>query len=186
MKSESETVARFLFAVAGAQEHFWSLVKDLHKRTEVEKATLYPFTSHKCRRHFPEKVEMREVFWSDFGVSANLQDGSVIDWWLEIEWDGDVWAIEANVHKSDPDEDGSHKVIEFAPAQTGSLDEAIAFISAAVENLIATGNRPELFQSQEQQEAWENRGLVRAIEQGEQSGTANRNEVFAILAGGNI
>ena len=56
----------------------------------------------------------------------------MIDWWLEVRVDESGWHIGADVLRSDPGEDGCHKIAEFGDQNALDLEVAIKRLSEAV------------------------------------------------------
>lgn len=113
--SESQSVARFLHTLAAVHE------------------TLSRFSCSFAPSHTSTELSG----CASFGVSACLRDRSIVDWWIDVDWNQDGWNIEYSVYRSEADEDGSHRIVEFAPKRAASLDELITHLQTAVVELTA-------------------------------------------------
>lgn len=118
----------------------------LRRRSGVKWASVFQFSPRKgCFGQWHSDGTFTRFSGSDFGVSAGLQDGSCVDWWIELGWSAERWYLEYNVHKHDPDEDGSHIAVAFQVRYPATLDEVIDRLNAGLEELIATAESDELF-----------------------------------------
>ncbi len=84
------------------------------------------------KRHHWDESQQTIAYGSEFGVSAILQDEATIDWWLDVRVDEGGWHIAADVFRSDPGEDGCHKIAEFGDRHSLELEAAIRRRSEAV------------------------------------------------------
>jgi hypothetical protein len=115
-------------------------VIQLWKRPEVKTAQLWPFAPKGILVGDPPDCE----FGSDFGVSAELVDGSAIDWWLELWWNSKCWRVECTIFRHDPDEDGCHAIVGFPVHEVAGIDGALAKVSGAIDDLFSA-EVPNLF-----------------------------------------
>lgn len=143
----SAYTVRFLMALATAQHTLSHFAGELQNRAEVERVVVYPFKPKvACRMIYDARGLPTECSGDDFGVSVNLRNGAMVDWWLELYWHEQGWIIEHNVHKSDADEDGSHVAVAFAPWEGKTFEALIAQLGTAVRELVATVNDAGLFE----------------------------------------
>jgi hypothetical protein len=120
MDSNSQVVADFLVAMRPVREALDDLLRLLYKRAEVKLV-------HTC------PVEATPS--PDFGLSADLHNGAVIDFWLELKFDRTCWQLEYSVQRHDPDEDGSHAEKSFPPQSIRSAPELPAALINAIREL---------------------------------------------------
>lgn len=120
MDSNSEAVLDFLVAMRSVSEALRDLVRQLYKRAEVK---------------IVRTCVVEATLPSEFGVSADLHNGAVIDFWLELTFESNCWQLEYMVLRHDPDEDGAHTEKLF-PAQTiHSAQELPASLINAIREL---------------------------------------------------
>ena len=98
MDQDTVAVKAFLASMIPVKEAIHTLARDLRNRPGVQQVTGY----------FPELYP-----WSDFGVSAELHNGAIVDFWISLWDESGCWQIDYSVLRGDPDEDGSHKELEF-------------------------------------------------------------------------
>src|SRR5690348_12365300 len=134
MDAESQSVGRFLCAIASIYQRLHEFVVQLWRCPNIKTARLWHFTPKGMNAH--HNVESDRGIWADFGVSAELIDGGMIDWWIEFWWDSQGWKIEHAVYQHDPDEDGSHPVITFPEQEAMTLDGALHALSHAADDLL--------------------------------------------------
>jgi hypothetical protein len=141
---DNQAVVGFLQRTADINRRLHDFVVQLWKRPEVTTAQLFPFAP-KGGIAFrtaggPSDCELG----SDFGVSAELGDGSVIDWWLELWWNSKCWRVECTIFRHDPDEDGCHPIVGFPLHEVTGVDGALATVSRAIDDLFSA-EPPHLF-----------------------------------------
>lgn len=127
--SESQSVARFLHALAAVHETLSRFSWFLSQNPRVGSVKTFSFA--------PSHTSTELSGCASFGVSACLRDRSIVDWWIDVDWNQDGWNIEYSVYRSGADEDGSHRIVEFAPKRAASLDELITHLQTAVVELTA-------------------------------------------------
>lgn len=116
MDSYSQAVVGFLSAMRPVREALDDLLRQLYKRAEVKLV-------HTC--------PIEATLSPDFGLSADLHGGAVIDFWLELTFERACWQLEYSVQRHDSDEDGSHAEKSFSPQSIRSaLDLPTALINA--------------------------------------------------------
>lgn len=71
----------------------------------------------------------------DFGLSADLRNGAVVDFWLELTSEDIGWELTYYVARHDPDEDGSHTVVEFPRESIVSVLDMPSALTAAIKAL---------------------------------------------------
>jgi hypothetical protein len=147
MDTETASAMRYLQAVADITKNLHALARRLWSWPNVKPwaTTLHNAPRRGKRPHWDEEQQIEAVS-SAFYVSADLLDGSSIDWWLEISCDENGWLVERAVYRRDPDEDSSHTAVEFPEWRASSLEDLIAFLSTAVEGLAATLDDPALLE----------------------------------------
>jgi len=130
---ENKAVSKFLIALVETQKSFRELSRQLKLHAETKTVEVIPFSPEKIKQHHWDETQQTVAYGSEFGVSAMLQDETTIDWWLDVRVDGSGWCISANVLRSDPGEEGCHKVAEFGDQHSLDLEEAIKRLSEAVD-----------------------------------------------------
>jgi hypothetical protein len=120
MDSNSQAVVDFLVAMRPVREALDDLLRQLYKRAEVKLVHTYA-------------VEATPS--PDFGLSADLHNGAVIDFWLELTFDRTSWQLEYSVQRHDPDEDGSHTEKSFPAQAILSAHELPAILVDAIREL---------------------------------------------------
>src|SRR5262245_26939726 len=135
MDFESQIVGKFLGSIASICQRLNELVVELWRRPDVKTARLWHFVPKEINEH--RDVETVRGISADIGVSAELIDGSMIDWWIEFWLDSKKWRIEHAVYKHDPDEDGCHPVITFPEQAAKTLDGALEALSHAVDDFVS-------------------------------------------------
>ena len=146
MDSESKSTIKFLQTIAGVHEALCEFANQLRERPEVTIATVHCFTPKK--EYFGEfNSDGSFISYSGgvFGVSAELNNGFTIDWWLELGWNENNWRLNYNVHSNDWDGDGSHISIAFSELKPTSLNAFVEQLNDAVEELVKTANDDTLF-----------------------------------------
>jgi hypothetical protein len=128
MDSKSQAVVDFLVAMQPVREALDDLVRQLYKRAQVSQVHTYP-------------VEATPS--PDFGLSADLHNGAVIDFWLELTLERTCWHLEYSVQRHDPTEDGSHAEKSFPPLSIRSSLDLPATLIGAIRELerASTDNR---------------------------------------------
>ena len=92
----------------------------LYQRVEVKRASQYdpgPYLS--C----------------DFGVSAELRNTAVVDFWVELSSTDTGWDVIPSVSRHDPDEDGSHTERELGNRTVPSAKALPAALLKALRDL---------------------------------------------------
>ena len=135
MEPESASVIKFLNGIADAHEHLQRLCLRIKTNPAVQNAKVYRYSpSHITRDGIP-------TLEGDFGVSAEMVDGTVVDWWLEVWQDAERWHIDYNIHCCAVDEEYSHIAIAFAEKQAETLDAFLVALSEAIQDLEAASWR---------------------------------------------
>ena len=98
MDQDTAVVKAFLASMAPVKEAIHDLARHLRNRPGVQQVTAY----------FPELYP-----GSDFGASAELHNSAIVDFWISLSDESGSWQIDYTVLRRDPDEDGSHKELEF-------------------------------------------------------------------------
>ena len=124
--TESKTVAEFLKALMQTHEALNTLACQLRSRSDVKVVKVYPFIPSDMNQHHWDEQQREQAICSEFGVSAELHDGSISDWWLEVRCERSGWYAAANIFQSDVGEDGCHRVAGYDEQQQHSLTYAEA------------------------------------------------------------
>src|SRR4051794_31751227 len=96
------------------------LLRRLYKRSEVKIVHSY---------------YLEATLSPDFGLSADLHNGAVVDFWLQLTSEGTLWELQYYVARHDPDEDGSHREVEFPSKPIHSVLEMPSVLITAIEAL---------------------------------------------------
>lgn len=80
-----------------------------------------------------------------FGVSAELHNGAIVDFWVDLSSNKTNWQMEYSVMRHDPDEDGSHPERDFPAETIESASDLPDRLQAAIESLVNASESPELF-----------------------------------------
>lgn len=150
MDTETASVLTFLEAVANAREGMDQLSRELLGRSGIRNVRF--FHDAPKRYTIPHWDEEQKSYGIsiDLSVSAELIDGTIIDWSLDISCDTQGWHVEYGVDQSDPGEDGSHRVSEYPVWQGVSLQEMAAHLPTAVAELGSSADRPGFLAPREQ------------------------------------
>jgi hypothetical protein len=81
----------------------------------------------------------------DFGLSVDLHNGAVIDFWIELRSEDTSWQLEYSVQRHDPDEDGSHTEVEFPRQSIHSVLDMPATLIAAIKALESASANDALY-----------------------------------------
>jgi hypothetical protein len=120
MDTNSKAVVDFLIAMRPVREALDDLLRQLYKRAEVKIVHTYAIEATPS---------------PDFGLSADLHNGAVVDFWLELTIEGTCWQLEYSVQRHDPDEDGSHAEKTFPAQSILSAQELPAALINAIRDL---------------------------------------------------
>jgi hypothetical protein len=120
MDSNTQAVVDFLVAMRPVRAALDDLLRQLYKRPEVKLVHTYA-------------VEATPS--PDFGLSADLHNGAVIDFWLELTLERTCWQLECSVQRHDPDEDGSHTENSFPPQSIRSARDVPSTLVDAIKEL---------------------------------------------------
>jgi hypothetical protein len=121
MDANTQAVIDFLTAMQPVRAALDVLLQQLYKRPEVRLVHTYV-------------VEATPS--PDFGLSADLQSGAVIDFWLELTFERSHWKLEYAVHRHNPNEDGSHVVTSFPRQVIHSVLEMPSILTDAISALV--------------------------------------------------
>ena len=75
-------------------------------------------------------------------VEAELEDGKVICWWLEVGWDGQEWRIEPSVLVND--DQGQRVLRDFPCKNPRTLDGLIVELKGATSDLVSYARSMDL------------------------------------------
>ncbi|WP_206293026.1 hypothetical protein [Humisphaera borealis] len=120
MDSNSQVVVDFLIAMLPVRQALDDLLRQLYRRAEVKLVHTYA-------------VEVSPS--PDFGLSADLHNGAVVDFWLELTFERECWQLEYSVQRHDPDEDGSHAEKSFPPQSVRSAQDLPMTLINAIREL---------------------------------------------------
>jgi len=120
MVVEREFVHDFLVAMDPVREALGDFTRALYGRPEVKLASTYHPLAYTS---------------SDFGISAELKNGAVVDFWIELERKGALWEMTFYIARHDPDEDGSHTEVDFPVEKITSAVKLPPAILAAINEL---------------------------------------------------
>lgn len=123
MDVESMQVAKLLMAIAETNEKFIALSQDLRSRPEIIRV----LHSLECRK-YGTGVGLEGY------VDAELKNGKAICWWLEVHWNEEKWLIESRILVNS--DQGQDTIKEFPEKVSGTLDEFIAHLELATNELI--------------------------------------------------
>jgi hypothetical protein len=130
MDTKTQHVREFLASMHPVRDALGELVRQLYRRQQVKLVRTYnPDAS----------------LSPDFGVSAELHNGAVVDFWTELRSTDSSWQVEYSVLRHDPDEDGSHTVVSFPTETVQSARELPKILLAAVESLRAASGDERLY-----------------------------------------
>lgn len=120
MDHDTRTVHAFLVAMHPVREALDNLVRCLYQRSEVKIVAA----------HHPEMIVV-----PDFGVSAELHNGAVVDFWISLWGEDNGWQMEYSVSRHNPDEDGSHTELDFPPETIHSVSDMPNVLLVAIDRL---------------------------------------------------
>jgi len=97
--------ARFLTAIAEHREAMLQLCRRLREHPRVVEA----------RSGLDVRAYQAPGTVLESWVEAEVLDGTVLCWWLELRWEGDRWRIEASVLRND---DGGQDTARASPERS--------------------------------------------------------------------
>jgi hypothetical protein len=130
MDPTTQTVRDFLGSITPVRQSLHDLIPRLYKRPEVKTV----------RVHAMELAPS-----TDFGLSAELRNGAVVDFWIELSCEDDRWELKYSVLRHDPDEDGCHPEVEFPPQSIRSISEMPSRLIAAIKALERASENDALY-----------------------------------------
>ncbi len=130
MDLTTQAVRAFLESMGPVRDALDGLFRRLYERPAVKAVQRY---------HLQAKPS------PDFGLSAELHNGAIVDFWLELTSEGTSWELEYYVARHDPDEDGSHREVEFPSRTITSVLEMPFVLTAAIQELEKAIAIPSLF-----------------------------------------
>ena len=130
MDSNTQAVAKYLAAMRAVREAMDDLLRQLYQRAEVKLVHTYVVESTPS---------------PDFGLSADLHNGAVVDFWLELTFDSTSWQLAYSVQRHDPDEDGSHTEKSFPVQAIDSALEMPSILIAAIKELARASTDGHLY-----------------------------------------
>ena len=71
----------------------------------------------------------------EFGVSAELRNGAVVDFWIEVSATDTGWDVHPEVMRHDPDEDGSHPEFDLGNRSVTSAKDLPGTLLQALREL---------------------------------------------------
>ena len=145
--SESKTVAEFLQALMQAHESLSELAGQVRSRSEVKSVKVCPFIPTDMTQHHWDEEQQEKAVGAEFGVSAELYDGAILDWWLQVRCQQSGWYITANIFRGDAGEDGCHRVAEYDEQHSLTFAAALTQLSESVGWLVANAGMSQLFLS---------------------------------------
>ena len=153
MESETASVIKFIQTVGDAKQVLHGLCRRLWTHLDWHKVTAFGSFPAGVTLHHWDEDQKRGLVGASLGVSAELSDGSVVDWSLDVSCDAQGWLVERAVYRHDPDEDGSHTEIEFPEWEGVTLEEMVAYLPGAVAELCDSVERPGLLLPRQQANA---------------------------------
>ena len=130
MDIQSQYTIEFLQSIAQAHATFAEFARLLRARPQVKFAEIIRFSP----------TSYISYFGGELGVTTTLKNGGAVDWWIELQWNENIWTLEYNVERSFPDRDGTQTAIAFPKIQTTELNVLIEELNQATAQLIATLN----------------------------------------------
>lgn len=130
MDQSTQAVHAFLLAMQPVRDALGDFIRKLNRRTEVKIVSTY---------------EPQMYLSSDFGVSAELHNGAVIDFWIELSFEKTSWQVSYSVLRHDPDEDGSHSERKFPVEMVHSAPDLPKNLLVAIERLRQASETDDLF-----------------------------------------
>ena len=120
MGPSTQAVHAFLAAMKPVRTALDDLLRRLYKRPEVKIVHTYA---------------LEVTLSTDFGLSAVLRNGAVVDFWMELEWEKAFWQLVYSIQRHDPDEDGCHTEVAFPSRSINSVLEMPSILIAAIREL---------------------------------------------------
>jgi hypothetical protein len=130
MDSSTQAVRIFLESMLPVREALDDLLRRLYKRSEVKIVRTY---------------HLQATQSPDFGLSAELHNGAVVDFWLELTSESDSWELRCYIARHDPDEDGSHMEMEFPCVSIKTVLEMSSTLLTAIEALEKASTTEDLY-----------------------------------------
>jgi len=147
MDNESQATIAFLQTLVEVHQSLDLLAKELNQRTDVKKACVHPFAP---RGHLSGEYDLEGLLTigysnADFGVSALLESGYCVDWWLALDWNESNWRLRCDVLSNNTSDDGSCVVIPFPEFMSTSMAELTEHLKSCVLKLRETVSEESLF-----------------------------------------
>jgi hypothetical protein len=120
MDDVTRRIRDFMSAMCEVRDELDEIVRRLYQRAEVRLVKQFDPTPYPA---------------GDFGVSADLKNGAVVDLWLELSLADDGWELHPTVQRHDPDEDGSHTERDFGVRSVGTAMALPAELARALREL---------------------------------------------------
>lgn len=130
MAEAHKNVQEFLAAMGPVREALGDFVRALYKRAEVKLVHAFHPLAYLC---------------SDFGISADLRNGAVVDFWIDLEQVDSEWQMRYSVQRHDPEEEGSHSEHDFPVQNIDSAMNLPAAVLSAIEDLRRASAEEKLF-----------------------------------------
>ena len=130
MDSSTHTVFEFLKSMAPVREELGRLVHDVNRRSEVKLVSTYN----------PQMLPS-----TDFGVSAVLHSGAVVDFWIELRFESDFWTVECSLFRHDPEEEGAHVELAFPDTIIKSVADMPKILLTALGQLREASSNPRFY-----------------------------------------
>lgn len=130
MADDSAPVQEFLIAMEAVREALGGFVSVLYKRPEIRLIHEYHPLAY---------------IRSGFGISADLRNEAVVDFWIELEQADSQWELSYYIQRHDPDEEGSHTERDFPSQRIGSAMQLPAAIVTAIDDLRRGSSDDKLF-----------------------------------------
>lgn len=118
-------VFEFLQTLTSVHKQLQELAHRLRSYPEVKSVKVHLFVPSNMTQHHWDEEQQKQAVGSDFGVSAELCDKTIIGWWLEARCVESGWTIAANIYKSDVEEEGCHKIAEYSEQHSLSLEATL-------------------------------------------------------------
>ena len=130
MDDDTQAVRRFLAGMHLVFQLLCDFRLDLYRRPQVQSVSVY----------HPEAYMSYY-----FGISADLRNGAIVEFWIEVHATDALWETTYYVVRRDPEEDGSHFEAEFTPQTVRTALDLPAAVLSAVQALREKGADDALF-----------------------------------------
>ncbi|HJW33293.1 MAG TPA: hypothetical protein VJ505_08015 [Holophagaceae bacterium] len=133
----NDPIHRFLEAMVQLQSDLSDFHQVIRAKAEVVDSTLYKFTPRAQAGDAFASGEAGQWLGDEFGLSAELESGTLIDWWIEVWSSAAGWSVSAKVYVRGPEDEEREVGVKVLDLRTDSSSEALTALKSLAADLIA-------------------------------------------------